>query len=117
LSYPPRDWQSKGRGFESPRLQKFNASLDDLTLRDLWIILLGSEERPRLELTNLSNDRLFAIYETDLIFRIRNHENLKNILNLLNRFKDFLGEYLPSLELAQGFLAQYTNVLKDDITM
>ena len=98
------DWQSKGRGFESPRLHKVNGSLQELPLRDLLIALLGPEGRRRLELRNLSNHQLFAMYEADLILRIRNKKNLKNILNLLNRFKDFLGSYPPSEQLAKGFL-------------
>ncbi len=50
------------------------------------------------------------MYEADLILRIRNEKNLNNILNLLTRFKDFLGSYPPSAELAKGFLAQYTGL-------
>ena len=63
-----------------------------------------------MELRYLSNDKLFTMYEADLILRIRNEKNLKNILNLLTRFKDFLGSYPPSPELAKGFLAQYTGL-------
>ena len=60
-----------------------------------------------MELRSLSNDKLFAMYEADLVLRIRNEKNLNNILQLLNRFKDYLGEYPPSEQLAKGFLSQY----------
>ena len=50
------------------------------------------------------------MYEADLILRIRNEKNLKNILHLLTNFKNFLGSYPPSAELAKGFLAQYTGL-------
>ena len=73
----------------------------------MLIALLGPEGRRRLELRYLSNDKLFAMYEADLILRIMNAKNLKNILNFLTRFKDYLGSYPPSPELAKGFLAQY----------
>ena len=63
-----------------------------------------------MELRYLSNDKLFAMYEADLILRIRNEKNLKNILNLLNRFKDYLGEFPPSEQLCKAFLAQYTGL-------
>ena len=107
------DWQSKGREFEPlqlHQLEKVNGSLEDLPLRDLLIALLGPEGRRRLELRYLSNDKLFGMYEADLILRIRNEKNLKNILNLLNRFKDYLGDFPPSEQLCKGFLAQYTGL-------
>jgi integrase len=118
------DWQSKGRGFESPRLhfeakkgvdeshqlQKVSGSIEELPLRDLLVALLGPEGRRRMQLRYLPNDKLFAMYQVDLVLRIRNEKNLKNILNLLTRFKDFLGSYPPSEELAKGFLAQYTGL-------
>jgi hypothetical protein len=66
---------------------------------------LGLEGRRRMELRTLSNDKLFPLYGADLIIRIRNEKNLNNILQLLTRFKNFLGEYPPSAELAKGFLA------------
>jgi integrase/recombinase XerD len=74
------------------------------------VALLGPEGRRRLELRYLANDKLFAMYEADLILRIRNEKNLNNIRQLLTRFKDFLGYYPPSEELAKGFLAQYTGL-------
>ncbi len=60
-----------------------------------------------MELRHLSNDKLFAMYKTDLTLRIRNEKNLNSILQLLNRFKDYLGEYPPSEQLAKDFLSQY----------
>jgi integrase len=107
------DWQSKGRGFESPRLhfhEKVSGSPEELSLRDLLVALLGPEGRRRLQMRNLPNDKLLEMYQADLILRIRNEKNLKNILNLLARFRDFLGSYPPSEELAKGFLSQYTNL-------
>ena len=118
------DWQSKGRGFESPRLhfeaknggfgppllEKVNGSLEELPLRDLLVALIGPEGRRRLELRQLSNDKLFTMYQAELILRIRNERNLKNINNFLDRFKDYLGQYPPSEPLCKAFLAQYTNL-------
>ncbi len=63
-----------------------------------------------MELRQLSNDRLFALYQTDLILRIRNKKNLKNVVNLLGRFKYYLGQYPPSETSCKAFLAQYTNL-------
>jgi integrase len=117
-------FQSKGRGFESPRLHfeaknggfetnllgKVNGSLEELPLRDLLVALIGPEGRRRLELRYLSNDKLFTMYQAELILRIRNERNLKNIINFLDRFKDYLGQYPPSEPLCKAFLAQYTNL-------
>ena len=63
-----------------------------------------------MQMRNQPNDKLLTMYEADLVLRIRNEKNLKNILNFLKRFCDFLGSYPPSEELAKGFLAQYTAV-------
>ena len=63
-----------------------------------------------MELRNLPNDKLFTLYKAELILRIRNEKNLRNILALLTQFKDYLGEYPPSEQLAKGFLAQYTGL-------
>ena len=60
-----------------------------------------------MELKDLTNDKLFARYETELILRIRNHKNLKNVVNLLLRFKNYIGDFPPSPDLAKSFLAQY----------
>jgi integrase len=79
-----------------------------LPLRDLLVALIGPEGRRRLELRQLSNDKLFAMYQAELILRIRNKKNLKNIVNLLGRFKDYLGQYPPSEPSCKAFLAQYT---------
>jgi hypothetical protein len=83
---------------------------EDLPLRELLLTLLGPEGRRRLELKNLSNDQLFPLYFGDLALRITNGKNLKCIRALLHGFKDFLGEYPPSAELAKGFLAKYTGL-------
>jgi integrase len=71
---------------------------------------MGPEGRRRLELRQLSNDKLFAMYQAELILRIRNEKNLKNIINLLHRFKDYLNQLPPSESLCKTFLAQYTNL-------
>lgn len=93
-----------------PRLHQVYGSPEELPLRDLLVALLGPEGRRRVQLRYLPNDKLFVMYQADLILRIRNEKNLKNIFNFLTRFKNFLGSYPPSEELAKGFLAQFTNV-------
>ena len=112
-------FQSKGRGFESLRLhfqakneeikstllEKVNGSLEDLPLRDLLLIIMGPEGRRRLELKYVSNDKLFTMYQAELILRIRNERNLKNIINFLDKFKDYLGQYPPSEPLCKAFLS------------
>jgi integrase len=72
--------------------------------------LLGPEGRRRLELRDLSNDKLFLLYEADLKIRIRNERNIKSVLQFLTRFKNYLGTLPPSAELAKGFLALYTGL-------
>lgn len=63
-----------------------------------------------MQLRYLPNDKLFTLYDADLILRIRNEKNLKSIRYLLNRFKDFLGSFPPSEQLAKGFLSKFTSL-------
>ena len=56
----------------------------------------------------LSNGQLFELYNSDLALRIRNVRNLKYDRALLVKFRDHLGEFPPSPELAKSFLARYT---------
>jgi integrase/recombinase XerD len=72
--------------------------------------LIGEQGRRRLELKYMSNDQLFTLYGADLKIRIMNEKNFKNILQLLARFKNFLGNYPPSVDLVKGFLAQFTGL-------
>ena len=58
-----------------------------------------------LKLKSLQNKELFELYASDLALRITNKKNLTCITALLLKFKDFLGDYPPSPELAKSFLA------------
>ena len=69
------------------------------------LIIMGPEGRRRLELKYVSNDKLFTMYQAELILRIRNERNLKNIINFLDKFKDYLGQYPPSEPLCKAFLS------------
>jgi integrase len=94
----------------SPYLHKVYGSPEELPLRDLLVALLGPEGRGKSEFKSLQNDELFEPYFGDLALRITNGKNLKCIRALLYGFKDFLGDYPPSVELAKGFLAKYTGL-------
>jgi len=48
-----------------------------LPLRELLEALLGPEGRRRLELRHKSNDKLFGLYDAELVLRIRNERNLE----------------------------------------
>jgi integrase len=60
-------------------------------------------------LRHLNNDDLFGLYDSDLVLRLRNPKNLNDTRKILAKFKDYLGGFPPSPELAKGFLAQYAN--------
>ena len=57
----------------------------------------------------MNNDELLHLYDNDLILRLHNAKNLSDTRKLLDRFKQYLGDYPPSPELAKGFLAQYAD--------
>jgi len=60
-----------------------------------------------MELKELPTEKVFTMYQADLILRIGNQKNLKSILNFLSHFREYLGEFPPSSELAKSFLSQY----------
>jgi hypothetical protein len=76
------------------------------------IALLGKEVRRKLELKYLSNDQLFPTYYADLALKITNEKNLKCIRQLLDRFKDYLGNFPPSEMLAKSFLSHMVNQIE-----
>ncbi len=57
----------------------------------------------------MTNDKLFELYDQELILRLHNAKNLADTRTLLARFGGFLGAYPPSPEPAKGFLAQYVD--------
>jgi integrase len=107
---PQLHFEAKNGEYEQSLLGKVSGSGEELSLRDLLVTLIGPEGRRRLELRQLQNDKLFALYQADLILRVRNKKNLKNVVNLLGRFKDYLGQYPPSETSCKAFLAQYTQL-------
>ena len=60
-------------------------------------------------LRQMGNDELFQLYDKDLILRVHNSKNLGDTRKILAQFKDHLGEYPPSAELAKSFLSRYVN--------
>ena len=92
----PND-QVRGRGW---------AEIDLYTLLEN---LLGSEGKRRIMLRRMSNDELFRLYDSDLLLRLHNAKNLSDTRKTLERFKDYLGQFPPSPELAKAFLAQYVD--------
>ncbi|MGD0352306.1 MAG: tyrosine-type recombinase/integrase [Dehalococcoidia bacterium] len=58
-------------------------------------------------LKQMGNDELFQLYDKDLILRLRNAKNLSDTKKILVLFKDHLGDYPPSAELAKSFIYRY----------
>ena len=72
------------------------------------MMLLGTEGRKRLELRSLSNDELFRRYDPEIVLRLAAPRNLHDTRKMLQRFKNYLGDFPPSAGLAKAFLAQYS---------
>jgi site-specific recombinase XerD len=70
---------------------------------------LGPEGKRKLRLRNLTNDQLIELYDSELVLRLHNAKNLSDTRKILAYFKDHLGNYPPSAELAKSFLARYAN--------
>ncbi len=57
----------------------------------------------------MTNEELFKLYDNDLVLRLHNVKNLSDTRKILIRFRQHLGNYPPSPELAKSYLAPYTN--------
>ena len=62
-----------------------------------------------MALREKTNPELFRLYEDDLVLRLHNAKNLKDTITLLSHFKEYLGQFPPTAELAKGFLARYAD--------
>ena len=72
-------------------------------------MVLTPEAKRRLRLRNLTGDALFNLYDSDLVLRLHNAKNLSDTRTMLGKFKEYLGNFPPSSELAKGFLSQYAD--------
>jgi hypothetical protein len=64
--------------------------------------LLGLEGRRRLMLRHLTNEKLFQLYDSDLVLRLHNAKNLSDTRKMLARFREYLGAYPPIAGAGQG---------------
>ena len=62
-----------------------------------------------MALREKTNPDLFRLYDDDLVLRLHNAKNLKDTRTLLVHFREYLGQFPPSAELAKGFLARYAD--------
>jgi integrase/recombinase XerD len=72
-------------------------------------VLLGSEGKRKIRLRRKTNDELFQLYEAQLVLRHRSQEALEEAKRVLSHFREYLGEFPPSPEIAAGFLAQFAD--------
>jgi len=106
----PLTYHRRGHWFNSSIAHHVNGlHNDELPLRELLKVLLGSEGRRRLMLRQMNNEDLFQLYDSDLVLRLHNAKNLGDTRKILTRFRQYLGNYPPSPELAKSYLAPYTN--------
>jgi len=82
---------------------------EDLNIREILEVLLGSEGRRKLTLRTKTNQELFNLYDGELVFHHRSDRGLHEAKRVLGHFHAFLGEYPPSVELAKSFLGQFSH--------
>jgi integrase len=72
-------------------------------------VLLGSEGKRKIRLHLKTNTELFQLYEAQLILRHRSKEALEEAKRVLSHFREYLGEFPSSSELAASFLVQFAD--------
>ena len=84
-------------------------SLEELSVRELLMMLLGEDMRRKLMLRQLTNQNLFALYDSEIVCRHRSAKGLYEDRRILKHFAEFLGQYPPSPELGKSFLAKFAH--------
>ncbi len=85
----------------------FDVSDSDFDLREMLEVLLGAEGKRKIRLRRKTNEELFQLYGAQLALRHRSQDALEEAQRVLGHLGEFLGEYPPSPELAESFLAQF----------
>jgi site-specific recombinase XerD len=83
--------------------------IEDLPIRQLLEMLLGEDVKRHLRLRQMTNDELFESYDAELINRHQSAKALKEDRRVLNLFKESIGQWPPSPETANRYLAKFAN--------
>ncbi len=73
-------------------------------------MLLGPEMKRKLQLRNLTNDKLLELYDAELVSRLHNQKDLNDTRKMVKRYLNSLGGYPPSSLLGKTFMSQYQNL-------
>ncbi len=57
----------------------------------------------------MTNDELFRQYDSELMLRLHNTRDLGDHRRMLHKFKEYVGAFPPTAELAKRFLSQFVN--------
>ncbi|MDP2920311.1 MAG: hypothetical protein Q8O43_08865 [Dehalococcoidia bacterium] len=68
-------------------------------------VLPGSDGKRKIRLRRKTNSELFQLYESQLALRQRSGEALSAGKRVLLHFREYPGEFPPSPETAEAFLA------------
>jgi len=71
---------------------------------EIMSVVLGPQDRRRLELRQMDNKELFRNYDSDLVLRLHNPKNLSDTRKMLNRFRAHLAGRPPVIGTGQGIL-------------
>jgi integrase len=79
---------------------------EDLSVRQLLELLLDERARRRLMLKQKSNDEIFFLYFQELKLRLTPGQ-YEEYTRVLSKFREYLGSWPPTSQLAVSFLAQF----------
>jgi integrase/recombinase XerD len=81
--------------------------IEELPLRQLLELLLGEDGKRKLRRRQMTNEQLFASYDSELVLKNRSPKGLYEARRVLKHFHEYLGEFPPTTELGKKFLAQF----------
>ncbi|MFC1911852.1 tyrosine-type recombinase/integrase [Chloroflexota bacterium] len=95
--------------FKSGTVPDISSSHHLCHLIEYIIATIDPDYARRLEMRQMSNRDLFKRYDTELVLRLRNKNNLSDTRKILSKLEAFLAECSPTPALAKEFLALYAD--------
>jgi hypothetical protein len=83
---------------------------EEFTISEMLEVLMGQGGKRKLRPRRKTNDELFALHDSQLVLKHRSADGLKEARRVLGHYRDHLGQYPPTPELAASFLSQFADL-------
>jgi integrase len=82
---------------------------DNFSIQEMLEVLLGKEGKRTIRLRHKTNTELFQLFQAQIVLRNRSVKAQREARRILSHFQVYLGEFPPSPELADTYLAKFAD--------